>query len=170
MQESKKKKLKGEPIHNENPGPCGMKIGHVTCHVEMKRKNGFSHYIILQCSDTECEWKYCFYTSNKQGHSYEIDVFREIGRRHKTMVTFTKVMNMPPPQTSRNFTKLQYQKQLVNDSMVNNAMTVKQACHNEPAECGISLDGTWQRRGNVSHNGVVTAISVDTKKCLDEEI
>jgi hypothetical protein len=51
----------------------------------------------------ECEWKYCFYTSQKQGPSYEVDMmiavlgllaFRGIGRDHNTMVIFTKVMNM----------------------------------------------------------------------------
>lgn len=31
------------------------------------------------------------------------------------------------------------------------------------------FDGTWQKRGHKSHNGVVTAISVDTGLCLDFE-
>ena len=28
----------------------------------------------------------------------------------------------------------------------------------------VSVDGTWQRRGHNSHNGVVTAVSVTTEK------
>ncbi|GFV56707.1 uncharacterized protein TNCV_4505831 [Trichonephila clavipes] len=32
---------------------------------------------------------------------------------------------------------------------------------------GISIDGTWQRRGSSSLNGYVSAISVDTGKILD---
>ena len=157
---------------------CG---DNMTSHVGMKKKNGFSHYIVLQCCNTECEWKHCFHTSKKQGPSYEVNVravlaFREIGRGHNAMVTFTKVMNMPPPPTRTNFTKIQNKnllpvvKQLANDSMINNAMAVKEACGNDRGECGISLDGSWQRRGHVSHNGVVTAISLQTKKCLDVEI
>jgi hypothetical protein len=35
---------------------------------------------------------------------------------------------------------------------------------NNSRECEISIDGTWQKRGHASHNGVVTAISLDTKK------
>ena len=35
--------------------------------------------------------------------------------------------------------------------------------------CTVQMDGTWQRRGHASHHGVVTAISVDTGKCLDIE-
>ena len=61
-------------------------------------------------------------------------------------------------------------KQYVNDSMVNNAMHVKEIIENDAGECGISIDGTWQKRGYSSHNGVVTAISLDTKKCLDVEV
>jgi hypothetical protein len=157
---------------------CGSKM---TSHIDMKKKNGFSHYIVLQCEDTECEWKHCFHSSQKQGPSYNVNVravlaFREIGRGHSAMVTFTKIMNMPPPPTSRNYMKIQNQKllpvvkQLANDSMMNNAADVKQSCGNDEGECGISLDGSWQRRGHVSHNGVVTAISIDTKKCLDVEV
>ena len=60
-------------------------------------------------------------------------------------------------------------KQLANDSMLNNAMIVKETCRNDTGECGISLDGTRQRRDHVSHN-VVSAISLDTKKCLNVEM
>ena len=41
---------------------------------------------------------------------------------------------------------------------------------NEEEECGISIDGTWQKRVHASHNGVVTVISLDSKKSLDAEI
>ena len=61
-------------------------------------------------------------------------------------------------------------KQLANDSMLNNATIVKEACRNDKGECGISLYGTWLRRGHVSYNGVVSAISLDTKKCLNVQI
>ena len=53
------------------------------------------------------------------------------------MVTFTKLINMPSPPTRRNFTKIQNKKflpvvkKIANDSMVNNAMNVKEACGNE---------------------------------------
>ncbi|GFW69269.1 hypothetical protein TNCV_486181 [Trichonephila clavipes] len=38
---------------------------------------------------------------------------------------------------------------------------------NSFTKCGISIDGTWQRRGYSSLNGCVSAISVDTGKILD---
>lgn len=36
--------------------------------------------------------------------------------------------------------------------------------------CGISVDGTWQRRGHTSLNGCVSLISIDTGKILDVEV
>ncbi|GFX96874.1 uncharacterized protein TNCV_1996061 [Trichonephila clavipes] len=41
---------------------------------------------------------------------------------------------------------------------------------NKIVECGISVDGTWQRRGYSYMNGCVAALSVDTDKVVDIEI
>ncbi|GFX74198.1 uncharacterized protein TNCV_2912311 [Trichonephila clavipes] len=41
---------------------------------------------------------------------------------------------------------------------------------NKIVECGISVDGTWQRRGYSSMNGCVAALSFDTGKVVDIEI
>ena len=59
----------------------------ISSHVDMNKKNGYSHYIVLECKSTECDWEYCFNTSKKQGHSHEVNVravlaLREIGRGH----------------------------------------------------------------------------------------
>ena len=35
------------------------------------------------------------------------------------------------------------------------------------ADVGVSVDGTWQRKGFTSMNGVVTAISIDNGKVLE---
>ncbi|GFT08203.1 hypothetical protein TNCV_3481521 [Trichonephila clavipes] len=46
----------------------------------------------------------------------------------------------------------------------------KQNLSSDIVKCGISVDGTWQRRGYTSMNGCVAAISVDTGKVLDIEV
>ncbi len=61
-------------------------------------------------------------------------------------------------------------KKLATDSRVNNAYKVRDESANDDRECGVSIDGSWQKRGYSSHNGVVTVISLDTKKCLDVEV
>lgn len=42
-------------------------------------------------------------------------------------------------------------------------------CVVQSTECGVSGDGTWQRRGHSSLNGCVTLISIDTGKVIDVE-
>ncbi len=87
-----------------------------------------------------------------------------------------KWMYMPAPPRRDSCTETQNQKllpivkQCANDSMLNNAMKVTEICKSDTGECGACIDGSWQKRGYSSHNGVVTAISIDTKKCLDVEI
>ena len=155
---------------------CGQ---DVASHVDMKQKHGYSHNITLQC--TTCEWKHCFNTSKKQGQSYEINVradlaFREIGKGQNAMVAFSKVLTMPAPPKRDNCTKIQNKKilpivkQCANDSMLSNAIKVIEICNSDTGECGVSIDGRWQRRGYSSHNGVVRAISLDTRKCLDVQV
>ncbi|GFV68948.1 CCHC-type domain-containing protein [Trichonephila clavipes] len=46
----------------------------------------------------------------------------------------------------------------------------KQNLSSNIVKCGISVDGTWQRRGYTSMNGCVAAITVDTGKMLDIEV
>ena len=125
--------------------------------------------------------EYCFSTSKKQRQSYEVNVqavlaFREVGKGHCVMTTSSKVLNMPVAPRCSNFTKIPNKrllpvvKQCANDGMVNHVMHVKGIIENDAGECGISLGGTWQKRGYSSDNDVVTAISLDTKKCLDVQV
>ena len=112
---------------------CGCDIDS---HVDMKKKCGYSSYIVLQCKSMECEWKCCFNSSKKQGRSYEVNVravlaFREIDKGHSAMTTLNKVMNMPAPPTRWDFTKIKNEKvlpvvkKLANDSIVNNAYKIR---------------------------------------------
>ena len=66
------------------------------------------------------------------------------------MTTLSKVMNIPAPPARWIVTKIQNEKllptvkQLANDSMLDSAFKVKEN-ENEEGECGISIDGTWQK-------------------------
>ncbi|GFU37097.1 hypothetical protein TNCV_1554941 [Trichonephila clavipes] len=46
----------------------------------------------------------------------------------------------------------------------------KKCSNTAVAECGVSVDGTWQRRGHSSLNGCVAALSIGIGKLLDLEI
>lgn len=59
--------------------------------------------------------------------------------------------------------------QVAENSMKEAAQEAKKendGCNN----IAVAVDGTWQRRGFISLNGVVTATSVDTGKVMDVEV
>ena len=53
--------------------------------------------------------------------------------------------------------------------MISNDDFVEDNEEDEVCDFAASFDGTWQRRGYASPNGVVTTISIDTGKCLAYE-
>ena len=59
-------------------------------------------------------------------------------------------------------------------SMIDAAKEVRQLKtekdDDQDVHCGVSCDVTWQERGHSSLNGCVTAISMDTGKCLDVKV
>nr|XP_047138397.1 uncharacterized protein LOC124814606 [Hydra vulgaris] len=131
------------------------------------RHLGFSLFFQIYCSG--CAFKDTFFSSpvvknNKPGiNTSETNVrsvmaFREIGRGRDAMLTFTSIMNMPPPLSKPSFDCINSKlydayKSVAEQSMKNAAMEVRRI--------------TWQRRGYSSLNGVVVATSHDNNKVLD---
>ena len=125
-----------------------------------------------------CEKQEVFEAHQRQT-PYEINVratsfVREIGLGLNALQTFSKCMNSPSP-TSRClydniFEKyLQATKEVAITSMQRAAEELIEKQNGE-RDAMVSVDGTWQRRGYNSHNGVVTAVSVLTGKALDIEV
>ena len=80
---------------------------------------------------------------------------------------------MPKPMTVMNYNNISNNirdsaKQIAERSMNNAAVELKRG-KNMVIDIGVSLDGSWQRRGFSTMNGVVTAISIDTRKIIDIE-
>ncbi|GFU94654.1 uncharacterized protein TNCV_732901 [Trichonephila clavipes] len=68
---------------------------------------------------------------------------------------------------------VQVVQEVAEESMIKAATEIvekQQNLSSDIVKCGISVDGTWQRRGYTSMNGCVAAISVDTGKVLDIEV
>ena len=82
---------------------------------------------------------------------------RGIGAGHSALVKLCGYLNIG------NCTKV-----VAERSMVEAAKEIKGEV--DVIDTAVSVDGTWQRRGFTSLNGIVTAISVDTGKILDCEI
>lgn len=83
-----------------------------------------------------------------------------------------RLLSCPPPNKSaynaHNKSLLQVAERLGEEIMMGAALRVHKKL--DSSECGVSVDGTWQRRGYSSLNGVVTMLSIDTGEALDVEV
>ena len=85
-------------------------------------------------------------------------------------------MNMPPPLAKKSYNRINdvlHQLYCEVASMLDSANEIHSLV-NEGQDVvvdeDISLDGTWQKKGHSSKNGVVTAISASTGECLDYRV
>ena len=85
---------------------------------------------------------------------------------------------MNPPPAAKNYAKILSMITICLQSIAKESMRIaaekgrtlerlNDSTGTEPVNCGVSCDGTWQKRGFSSRNGCVTAISIDTEKVLD---
>ncbi|GFT29912.1 uncharacterized protein NPIL_311231 [Nephila pilipes] len=93
---------------------------------------------------------------------------RCIGKGAESTVMFCGIMNLPPPPTK--FTKfnnilLQAARETCEESM---AEAVHEAVEENDGgrDIAVAVDGSCQKRGFSSKNGVVTVTSVDTVLCV----
>ena len=104
---------------------------------------------------------------------------RALEHGHSGIEKFTSLMNRPKPMTQNNYDKVVDKivdaTKLVAEETMNDAANYLREMHADAnrdsnvVDIGASFDGSWQRRGFSSLNGVVTAISIDSGKVLDVE-
>ena len=117
------------------------------------------------------------FSDAKTKNPWEINVrmvpfARAIGKGNSCLDTFRKYLNMPDalqPNAYQAILKYHHDATAIiaEESMKVAASEVKAKYGSDVV---ISVDGSWQRRGHASHNGVVAAISTDTGKCLNIEV
>ncbi|GFX97904.1 uncharacterized protein TNCV_4905551 [Trichonephila clavipes] len=130
-----------------------------------------------------CSYSYNFCSSKKckaeigKPSTYEVNTrivyaMRCIGKGAEAARMFCGIMNLLPPPTK--FSK--YNKMLLGATKDVCDATMKDAVKEAVQEIQnirdipVAVDGTWQKRGYSSMNGVVTVTSVDTGKVIDTEI
>ncbi|GFV17924.1 uncharacterized protein TNCV_4020311 [Trichonephila clavipes] len=143
----------------------------------LKGKSGLAITFVLNCF--ACPYRVEFFSSNfHEGtqiatiNTRFVYAMRSIGKGAEAGRMFCGVMSLPQPPTRfapygkriLNAAKLVYE-----DSIQNAA---KEAiCENEGNKnIAVAVDGTWQKRGYTSLNGVVTVTSIDTGKVIDVDI
>jgi hypothetical protein len=102
---------------------------------------------------------------------------RTIGKGLVAGKKFCAIMNLPRP-ADKLLLYTQILRKVVKDvAMDSMAQAVEEAvlensldCGNENRKLSAGFDGSWQKRGHQSLNGVVSATSIDTGKVLDVAI
>ena len=167
---------------------CGCKL-EVSNLINEKR--GLACKLQFKCNS--CTWRNSHYTSKKIetgkkagdkpfGINYRtIVAFREIGKGHSAIETLCGFMNITPPMNNNSYTKamkelyLSYRKKAI-DNMESVATSVrkeklgKEYSSDTIVNVDASFDGTWQRRGFSSMNGVVFVILKDSGQCVDYHV
>ena len=97
---------------------------------------------------------------------------KAIGREQSCLDTFCKCLNMPEALHWKAYESLMehHHKAAVKVATESMRKAGEEVKANFGTDIGVSVDGSWQRRGHASQNGIVTAVSIDTGKCLDVEI
>ncbi|XP_065055580.1 uncharacterized protein LOC135684104 [Rhopilema esculentum] len=144
------------------------------------KRRGFAVTFCLICQG--CAWEKEFVSSNsvtdKTKRSMEVNVrmimaFRNIGCGLEAMNTYSMIMNMHKPMTQKNYNSLIDN---LHVAYLEEAETcMKEAVEEVKEQSGsidftASFDGTWQKPGHASLNGVVTAVSNESGKVLDFEV
>ena len=158
------------------------KTSGLTLMEDFGKKKGLSIKFILECSS--CFWEMEFDSSStanipgKSRNNMEVNVrmvmaMREIGVGYEGLNMFAINMNMHRPMTKNNYNKIIHS---LHESFMNVASeSMKVAAEDlkskeNTGDIAASFDGSWQKRGHASLNGIVSAISISTGKVLDFEV
>lgn len=143
--------------------------------LEEDSRYGLCSHFVLKCEN--CEFVKGFASSKKTVNEAEINKrlvygMRQVGKGFSAAYKLCSTLNLP--QLSHTSYK-NHQKKLLKvvADVAENSMSKaaeEVIAKREGDECGVSVDGTWQRRGYTSLNGCVAALSINTGKVLDIEV
>ncbi|KAF8773538.1 hypothetical protein HNY73_016193 [Argiope bruennichi] len=115
-------------------------------------------------------------TSNISKTGYDINTrlvyaFRCIGKGKTAARAFCAVMDLPPlPAKFERFnSSLSTALEKVCSKSMMKAVEGAVSLNDNVRDISVTLDGTWQKRGHSSMNGVITATSLDTGNVIDFE-
>ena len=158
---------------------CPMCSGNFEMKVNNAKKAGLAVNIEISCF--MCQWKEEFFSSEEIESSgtpgktdFEINYrciigFREIGRGLDALQTFCQFANLTPPMTRKNYDNINEKllgayKSAAADSMLRECENIRAGKNqNAVVDAMVAIDGTWQKRGYSSLNGVVVATSTNGK-------
>ena len=92
---------------------------------------------------------------------------RSCGLGYNALEKFCGLMNLPPPVSKKNYQKLSHKIRDTAKTVAEASMSaaIEELKKEGATDIGVSVDGTWQRRGFSSLNGVI-AVSTSNFKVL----
>ena len=144
-----------------------------TCHglltiSERIESRGLASYLEVTCSN--CGPLSNSYTSKQVEGGMELNIravygMRFIGKGHQALRKFCAVMDLPPAPAKAAYHRISKMLEPVIVECATDSMRLAQKeCKDlaDSKDVAISLDGSWQKRGYKSLNGLVSALSVET--------
>ena len=135
---------------------------------------GLGSNLSLSCTNPKCKL-FVQFPGSRKGRHFDVNrrsvlAARRIGRGYSGLQKFCTLMDLPKPVTKSNFTR--HQRALAKAAhevaeKSRNAAAKQLLEVEEEGEIAVTFDGTWQRRGHPSLNGVFTAVSWSTGKVID---
>lgn len=148
--------------------------GTVSLKLDQEYKNGLTHKVEIEC--TNCRLSHTGLSSNIVRNLSEVNTrfvyaLRSIGCGIAAGKMFTAIMNLAPPNTKvqTHIKRLLKGSAEVSEASMRNAATEAVEENHGSDEIAAAFDGSWQKRGHTSLNGVITVTSFDTGKVLDYE-
>lgn len=141
---------------------------------EINSRRGLAASLVFLC--TNCMTSTTAMTSSKSSNNYDVNIravygMRCIGNGEKEAQTFCGIMNLPPPPSKfERYSEIinTHLHKVCNSSMIE-AVNESVNLQNGNADIVAAFDGTWQKRGHTSLNGVVCATSIENSKVIDFE-
>lgn len=163
----------------ENHTCCKNCGGNVTLYEDVGKTKGIVSNLVLKCLVCKC-------TANTmsshitRSRLYENNVrlvyaLRSIGEGRTSGAVLCAVMNIPPPPRKFDIYNKTIGAVVAEVSESTMLKAAKEAVHLnytkfDPRHIAAGFDGSWQKRGHTSLNGIVSATAFDTGKVLDIEI
>jgi len=157
---------------------CKECDGDSTLKLSIRMNSGLCVKLYLDCS--ECGYSYSFDSSNKMESDLKkyavntrfVYALRCIGKGAETGRLFCGVMNFPNPPTrfAQYTNKLKTVVIEVSEASMKEAVEEAVVENEDSPNLAVAVDGTWQKRGYTSLNGVLCVTSIDTGKALDVEV
>lgn len=146
----------------------------IVAEEDISSRQGLASKLVLKCKS--CGNTDYSMSSSTTSSTYDVNMrlvygMRCIGKSKNAADTLCGIMNLPPPPTkfASVYDKLLKSLVKVSDDSMTTAIEETVQLGGSGRDICAAFDGTWQKRGHTSLNGVVVATSLENGKVIDIE-